>query len=186
MGIAAVSPTAPTGRITDPSGFGFELLVIQNNAWHIQPFFGWLWTPPEPRFFVELFGELDFETFGNVVSAPDPITLRTTTVGRYNDQALALMDLKLGYWLYRDPEARWVTGIVPTAELHYTTTLQNSDSVAGVSNPFNRMDIIDLTGGIHVLLGQMSTLTVAGAIPLTRNENKMFDAEFFVQFDRRF
>jgi hypothetical protein len=99
---------------------------------------------------------------------------------------LALMDLKIGYWLYRDPDAHWVTGIAPTAELHYTTTLQNSDSVAGVSNTFNRMDIIDLTGGVHFLLGQMSTLTIAGAIPLTRNENKMFDSEFFVQFNRRF
>jgi hypothetical protein len=36
------------------------------------------------------------------------------------------------------------------------------------------------------MLGQQSTLTMAAALPLTRNENKMFDAEFFVQFDRRF
>jgi hypothetical protein len=96
------------------------------------------------------------------------------------------MDVKVGYWLYRDPCARWITGIVPTTELHYTTTLQNSDSVAGVSNTFNRMDIIDATTGVHILLGQQATLTLAGSLPLTRNENKMYDAEFFVQFDRRF
>jgi hypothetical protein len=187
VGVAAVSPTAGTGRVIGAGGN--ELLVIQNNAWHIQPFFGWLWTPPERKFFVQVFGEVDFETFGNVVSADTGDGLQP--VGRYNDQTLALLDLKVGYWLYRDPCARWVTGIVPTWELHYTTTMQNSDVVAlplggEVSNPFNRMDVIDWTSGVHFLMGQMSTLTLAASLPLTRNENKMFDAEFFVQFDRRF
>ena len=169
---------------------GNELLVVQNNAWHIQPFFGWLWAPPERKVFVEVFGQVDFETFGNVVSSMSDGEL--TRIGRYNNQALAMLDFKVGYWLYRNPDARWITGIVPTSEIHYTTTLQNSDSVdvpslAGqITNPFNRMDIVNATAGVHVMLGQMSTLTIAGDIPLTRNENKMFDAEAFVQFDRRF
>jgi hypothetical protein len=184
MGVAAVSPTARDGQFVDRSGTPF--LVIRNDAWHVQPFFGWLWTPPERRFFVEVFGEVDVPTQGNTVLRTDSNSGLLTNQGRYNDQALGLMDVKVGYWLYRDPCARWITGIVPTTELHYTTTLQNSDSVAGVSNTFNRMDIIDATTGVHILLGQQATLTLAGSLPLTRNENKMYDAEFFVQFDRRF
>src|SRR5229473_763768 len=37
------------------------------------------------------------------------------------------VDLGTGFWLVRNPEARWLTGIAPTLELHYTTTLDNAD-----------------------------------------------------------
>jgi len=130
---------------------------------------------------------LDVAANGNDVLVPTFVTPGGfERVGRYNDQPLGLMDLKVGYWLYQNPDARWVKGIVPTCELHYTTTLRNTDSVGGVSNPFNRMDLVDLTAGVHILLGEKAVLTVAGAAPLRTQENRVFDAEAMVQFNRRY
>jgi hypothetical protein len=141
---------------------------------------------------VELFGELDFAATGNNVLATDPYTAQLARAGRYNDQTLGLLDLKIGYWLYENPDARWVKAIVPTCEIHYTTTLQNTDVVGtgfpggGVLNPFNRMDIVDVTAGFHILLGEKAVLTIAGAAPLRTVDNRVFDAEALVQFDRRY
>ena len=184
VGAATILPTARDGRMTDPNGDPF--LVIQNDAWHIQPFFGWLWAPQDRRLFLQLFGEVDFADRGNDVLVPGIRTGELVSLGRYNDQTLGLLDLKIGYWLYNNPDARWVTGLVPTCELHYTTTLQNADTVGPVTNPFNRVDALDLTGGVHIMLGTQSVLTIAGALPMKTQDNRMFDAEAMVQFNRRF
>ncbi len=183
VGVAAVAPTGRDGRVTQ---FGDDLLVVENEAWHFQPFFGWLWAPEGRRLFLELFGELDVAANGNDVLVPDFFTQGLERVGRYTDQPLGLLDLKIGYWLYENPDARWVKGLAPTCELHYTTTLRNTDNVGGVRNPNNRMDIVDLTVGVHVLLGEKAVLTIAGAAPLRTEGNRVFDAEAVVQFNRRY
>ena len=97
------------------------------------------------------------------------------------------MDVAVGRWIHQeDCEARFLTAIVPSVELHYTTTLQNTQSVAGVTNPYNRVDCLDLTAGLHVQLGALSCLTIAEAVPLREGGDRTFDNEFIVQFDRRF
>ena len=183
VGLAAVTPTGRDGRVAI---LGQDILVVENEAWHFQPFFGWLWAPEGRRLFLELFGELDVAANGNDVLVPSFVAPGLERIGRYNDQTLGLLDLKIGYWLYQNPDARWVKGIVPTCEFHYTTTLQNTDNVEGVRNPFNRMDIVDMTAGVHILLGEKAVLTIAGAAPLTTQGNRVFDAEAVVQFNRRY
>jgi hypothetical protein len=93
--------------------------------------------------------------------------------------------------------------------LHYTTTLQDADTVAvaplpqpglpptnSITNRFNRFDILNLSAGLHTQIGDRSNLRVAAVVPLrlnNQNENgvniatdRFFDAEVIVQFNRSF
>src|SRR5262249_12540245 len=114
----------------------------------------------------------------------------------------------------RNPEARWVTGIAPTLELHYTTTLENANIVQlasdGVRRPFdlagnllptgasipepgpqvgnqrNRVDILDLTVGTTFEISNRATLAAAFAFPLLGGDNRVFDWEFLLEFNYYF
>jgi hypothetical protein len=178
--------------LLDASG-GSERVRVENEAVHLQPFVGWVWAPNE-RFFSQVFAQLDLDANGNLVVMPD------ATPDRLFDQNLLFLDVSAGYWLYRNRRARWITGVAPVVELHYSTTMQNAARVGdlgrqgrSVTNPSNRMDVLNLTGGFHFELGPCSTLTVAAVAPLREDaprsfgrEDNLFDAEFAVQFNRRF
>ena len=85
---------------------------------------------------------------------------------------------RMGYWLYRDPEAPRLTGLAVVGEMHYVTSVQDADFVGGISpvpgfpgstataligNPDNRFDVVNATIGIQALLFEASSLRVAGA-----------------------
>jgi hypothetical protein len=175
-------PTGNDGRLRD--AFGDDFFRVNNRAVYVQPFVGWLWTPNR-RLFLEVFAQADFDANGNPVLSAGPNS-RLQTIGRFEDQSLLLLDAKAGFWLYRDPDARLLTGIIPTVELHYTSTMQNTDTVGPMTNPFNRTDWLNLTAGFHFLLGSRSTLTVASSAPLRTGDAGPFDSEIAVQFERRF
>ncbi|MGO8745893.1 MAG: hypothetical protein ACLQNE_07870 [Thermoguttaceae bacterium] len=174
-GLATVLPTARDVTVTDPE------IKIKNQTIHLQPFIGWLWQPSD-RMFFQAFVAVDFGTRG------DDVFSGATFAGTLNDQPLLFLDSKVGYWLYQDPEARWVKGIAPTVELHYTSTLQNANSVGTLITPaFLNQNILDMTAGLQFRLGKSSDFTVAGAIPLsTSPADKLFDAEVIAQYNWRF
>jgi hypothetical protein len=93
--------------------------------------------------------------------------------------------------------------VAPIIELHYSTTMQNEDQVNGPlgtvglppqfdspglpgSTAHGRRNVLDLTAGLQFELGACSSLTVAGVAPLKTGLNRDYDAEFVVQFNRRF
>jgi hypothetical protein len=189
MGVALVLPTAKDGRVfldDDPD----VAVLVDNRSLHIQPFVGWAWEGN--RCFFKFFSAIDVAASGNDVYARDFNTDELVKLGTYQDQTLAFFDFKWGYWLYRNPCACLLTGVVPTVELHYTTTLQDTDVVSdpsgfvNVSNINNRMDILNLTTGVQFMLGSLSDLTLAAAVPLKGQGNRQYDAEILVQFNRRF
>jgi hypothetical protein len=68
---------------------------------------------------------LPFEANGpNVQIPPFSVT------DHLREQALMQLDLNAGYWVVRDPQARWLNGLAPSVELHYTTTLNNADIIS--------------------------------------------------------
>jgi len=79
-------------------------------------------------------------------------------------------------------------------ELHYTTTLEDADSVSGLGtrtaftfgNSANRVDLLDLTVGVHAEIAERTTCRVAGVVPLRRGDDRSFDSEVQVQLERRF
>lgn len=197
-GLGIVLPTAGDAQAINYPGLDPQFqpflfnMMFDNEAIHLQPFIGWLWEPNE-RWFMLAFAQCDFDLSGNDMRQRDTTTGNPITGfsdATLNDQNLLFLDLKLGYWLFRNRCSCWVTGMAPVVELHYTSTMQDTDSVmtpAGLlENPFNRMDVINITGGLHFELGPCSTFTVAGVAPLRGGEENIFDAEFSAQFERRF
>ena len=207
VGLGMVFPTADDMQLfATPSSLSSQLL-IENEAFFLQPFLGVRYTPGT-RLWFDFFSQLDLATNGNsstlilpgLVSGDPPRTEERVLT----DQNLLFLDASLGYWLYQDPcGCGIISGLAPIVELHYSTTIQNADGIQfrsgsnedELTNPFNRMDVLNLTGGLRVKFGRRSFLTVAAAVPLRtdkedldlqRHEEKLFDVEFGVQFVQLF
>lgn len=186
-GLGLGLPTGSDSRIVSSQG-GVELLRFENESLHVLPFVAGLWTPGS-RAFVQWFLQWDIDANGSDVRVRNSGG-SLVNVGTLQDQTLTFVDVTFGTWLRRD-RCRTVWGIVPVAELHYSTTSQDTDSVSQgafvVTNPTNRYDVLNLTLGSHFMIGQ-STLTGGAAIPLRRSNygDRQFDYEAVVQFERRF
>jgi hypothetical protein len=192
---AGVALSTPTGSDTDVR-FGGATLRFNNEALHVLPYIGFIHAPGDPSWgwndglFLTGFAQLDLAASGNTIDGipefGDPFVLGTLT-----EQNLLYLDLGAGYWFFRDPYApRW-TGVALVGEFHYTTAIQDADLVGNpltvaIGNPANRFDIVNGTLGLQFLMFEASSLRVAGVFPLGDEDHRFFDAEFQVQFNRRF
>lgn len=187
-GLGMVFPTGSDWKVVDAGGTAVE---VWNEAVHLEPFLGAAWSPSDRLFFL-CFAQLDFDTHGDTVLVRHLGVL--DKVGVFNEQNLLFLDFSMGYRLYQNPNARWLTGINPMVEIHYTSTLQNMDSVTdlatgtfiGPPSGSGRRDILNLTAGLHFQMGSLSTLTVAAVVPLKTGVNREFDSEVLAQYNRRF
>jgi hypothetical protein len=189
--LGVVFPTGSDSEVLFDDGDGgvFSLAEIENEAVHLQPFLGYLWTPND-RLFVQSFAQFDFDTNGNR-------TLIRNVSGRLQDQALLFMDVSAGYWVYKNRCARFLKGVAPVVELHYSTTLQSPDStpfaptgevvsnfeIEEITNPAFRQDVLNITGGLHFQLLRSTVLTVSGVAPLRSGTDREFDGEFSLQLN---
>lgn len=161
--------------------------AIDNEAAHLLPF-GAAVIRPTDRLFAQAFLQVDVPLNGNRV------VLDTTPLGKVNEQTLMYLDVAIGYWLYQNPQANWLTGLAGILEFHYTTTLQNADvftgtvgaRTLGVGNVWNRMDVVNLTMGLHAQFGEGASLGVGGVVPLDDRPDRVFDAEVQVFFNYRY
>lgn len=183
IGMGMVVPTGPDANLFDFSGR--LSTTVENEAFYLQPFVGAWWTPND-RFFAQFAAQLDFDAHGNTV---DIVTFGSGPEGVIQDQTLLFLDASFGYWLFHDPYGDGlVTGLAPMIEIHHNTTLTDADFiVAGpdtITNPSNRLDVMNLTGAIRLELAGTSYLTAFGVAPLRTGEEKLFDAEFGIQYTR--
>lgn len=225
VGSAFGFPTAPDSRIStrDFAGFGSltditatrtQDFVIKNETWSASPFVALLMTPTD-RFFAQGFLEFDFplnkdgirfserirdlstgldHAFGPGPGLAPPFTVTDSV----RDQILMHVDVGAGYWLIRNPDASWLTGVAPTLELHLTSTLQDAEiaTLPGtravsptnlpepgpqVGNQRNRVDILDMTAGTTFVLGDRTTVATAVSFPLKHGDDRTFDWEFQLQ-----
>lgn len=173
--------------LTMPTGDDYELfsgdertLLIQNDAVHLAPYLGYAAFPGRHWFF-QTFLQTDFDLNGN-----DVFTDFNGFEGVLQDQNLLFLDFSLGRWLHRSSDPRdWISGIALMAELHYTTTINDTDFVAGVTNPDNRMDVLNTTAALNFQF-EISSLRVGAAAPLRDDEESLFDAEIIVQLNRNY
>jgi hypothetical protein len=181
----------PTGSNLDSVANGTQI-TVQNDAVHLLPYVGFFDQLGEDWFLQGFFG-LDFATTGNdVVIGPGRV------VGRFNEQNLAHADLSLGRWLYRNPDAKYGQGLAGIFELHYTTTIQDPDTVqffnsnqfgvlfGTLGNPANHIDLLNLTAGLHWQITQVSNFRVGCVAPLRVAPDRAFDAEIQASFNRYF
>jgi hypothetical protein len=175
-------PTAPDGSFT----FDGSTLLIRNHSVHVAPFLGVLYAPT-PNFFAMGYVQADFDTNG------DPVTFdfgSSDPDGTVRDPSFLYLDLAAGYWLFRDSAmaGRYLTGIAPTVELHYSTTMGSYQPVdEGLFPLYGGLDELELTAGVHCQLGPRSMFTLAAAVPLRSDyRDREFDSEMIAELDRRF
>ena len=186
FGLSLPTGTNVSGNVDDV-GYSF-----QNEATHIVPYLGYLRTPNDRSFF-HAFLTGDVAANGNPIFA-STIGQSSIELGTLTPQSLMSIDVGMGRWLYRDSQAPVVTGIASMLEFHYTTTLSDADEIGSVidttilefGNRRNRSDVLNITAGIHVELGQDTSLRVAAALPITEDPDRDFDAEVVAQFIHRF
>ena len=179
----------PTGNDVDVNVNGL-LLDFQNDALHILPWVGFA-NNMDP-FYVTGFAQLDIAANGNEIQATQ---FGNRTIGTYNEQNLLYLDMAVGRFLYQNPYAERLTSIALQGELHYTTTIQDTDVVSATingqpfayANAFNRQDIVNGTVALQFQLGLLSTFRVAAVAPLSEAiDERVFDAEVQAQYNRRF
>jgi len=166
---------------------GPDQLAVRNGAVYLSPYVGFLTTPGD-RLFCHGFLQVDVPAGGNRVE------LSNAPGARLHDQTLMYLDVSAGYWLYRNRGAARLTGLAPMVEFHYTTTLDDADLVTGtldgadfqLGNLLNRVDVVNLTVGLHAEVAGRTTVRAAGVFPLESRPERFFDAEFQLSINRRF
>jgi hypothetical protein len=164
--------------------------TMYNQAVHLLPYAGAAWTPGD-RVFLLGFVQVDVPANGNRVDYYF-VGQDTETLGDVYEQTLMYVDVAAGWWLHRNPRSPLLTGLAVVVEYHYTTTLQDAHTVTEPSNqavfgnPINRMDVSNLTVGLHSELAHRTMVRVGGVFPVSSGDNRWFDAEVQVQVERRF
>jgi hypothetical protein len=180
---------------------------VRNRAVHLSPYLGLVRTPND-RLFYQGFFQVDVPLNGNPVECGLIGAPSLASVGDLQEQTLMHLDLQGGFWLYHNPSASWVTGLASIIEVHYVTTLNDAPelSVAPSSmttltfgNTASRINLVDLTVGLHAEIRQNTTCRIAAVFPLQAAESSVnrgpivrsaedrtFDSEIVVQIERRF
>jgi hypothetical protein len=235
-GVAATVPTGPDTDVSVTDFLGpfvnqadtirFRDFHVRNQTWALSPYLAALVTPTE-RFFLQGFIQYDAPLNSSAVTYTETLqqtpTAPTLTGGKgalippftvndhIREQSLLHLDYGTGYWLVRRPEARWLTGLAPAAELHYTTTLDNANIITlpgdatahlsttthqfvtnppppapQVGNLRNRVDLLDLTLGTTFEFAGRTRLATAIVLPLRGADNRTFDWEFQLQLNYYF
>jgi len=179
-GVAVYIPSA--ADITIYRDFVSSDLIVKSRAAYVSPYVGLQWTPGE-RFFYQGFLQFDFATSGNPVFDTDS---GFNDLAR--DQNLLMLRNSVGYWLYRNNNATWLTGVAGLAELHYMTTITDRDIniIQEFTNPAHNLTIVNATLGLHLQMTEMSSLRFSVVAPLSTDSNRLFDSEYAMQMQRRF
>jgi hypothetical protein len=165
----------------------FDQLTVQNQATHLMPFLAFTTAPNEDWFF-QAFTQIDFAASGNNVASSQ------RQFGKYTEQNILHLDTTLGRWFVQNQGYRYLNGIAGVLELHYATSIQNSDNVpifggslkGQINVPDNRFDLLNLTSGLHFQLTPLSNFRVGAVAPLRASPDRVFDAEIQASFNRYF
>ena len=192
---AGMTITLPTADDIEATMAGGDPVVgrIENDAAHLMPFVGFLYTP-NPCWFVQGYLQYDFATTGNraLIDFRDGNGLQE--VGYVNDAAFQYLDLGIGRWLYQSSQSmrcERLRSVALTAEVHWNSSLQEGDYIEdpggfwGVGNFAEDVDVWDATIGLHVRLRD-TTISLAYITPLTDGPDKPFDGELRLIVNRWF
>lgn len=181
FGLAVVTPTGSDASVA----FDDVRLKFENDATHLLPYLALQLTPDDDWFF-HSFCQID------VAANQNDVNLRAMGVTESEslaDQTLLYLDASAGYWWYRSSDDDGLTGLASVLEFHYTTTLNDADTVnlsgAIISNFENRFDVVNLTAGVHSEWNGNMAIRAAVVVPLSRDE-RFFDSETQVSLIRRY
>ena len=200
-GLGLTLPTANNINVfTGPT----QTLHISNDAVHLLPFLGALYTPND-RFYTQGFLQFDLDSNGNRVDSnvntANGITNPggvLTRAGTFRDAAYVYASVGTGYWLYRSatPGPFGITGFSPVGELHYNRNLQNGNVINGqigsgdmatintlYGSAFTNIEVLNAVVGANMLFGRNRILTAGYCTPLGMGVDKQFAGELRIMFN---
>ncbi len=167
-------------------------MTIDNEAVHLMPFFGTVWTPNE-RWFVNSYLQVDVDANGDGVTGATFSTSGPPTqfIGRYRDTTFLYADIGVGYWARHTNDAsRALTGLAYVCEFHMNQSLEGQQVLSSngfqVGSPIENQSVFDITVGAHLEFYTRTTVTLAYCTPLNSDSDKQFDGQFRLLFNRRF
>jgi hypothetical protein len=134
---------------------------------------------------------LDVASHGDPFRATLNIVGDQDFIGRVNQTPLLGVDLGGGYWLI--PPCDCGRGLAVVGEVHYTTPLGDTDTFAGagsltsvaINSPLDEAhEVLHFTSGLQLGLGDGWQLRSAVVLPA--DDERVFDAEYLLQLNRRF
>ena len=181
---AGLGLTVPTG--SDASVFnmtGDEIIHINHTSVHLLPYLALL-RGYDSGWYCQSFLQMDIDLNGNGVDA-DLTGANLVPVGSLQEQTLLFADVGVGYQFNQlNDDSPAVAAI---AELHYATTLQDSDAISAgaltIQNFTNRFDVVNLTLGLNVRTNRDFSIRPAMVIPLSTGDDELFDYEAMVQMN---
>lgn len=184
FGLAVNTPTGNDLRVSLPnSGDDGAELTVSNNAVHLIPFLAYQ-AAPNDDFFFNGFLQVDTPVNDNSVQVRGLGQSTTVDNRKLTDQTLLYLDTSFGYWLFRDPEAEFLTGLASLLELHYTTALNSADIVTD-RNQFvtfgansGRLDAVNMTFALHTEIARSTIIRAGYVTPLRDGNHRFFDHEF--------
>ncbi|MEW4454382.1 hypothetical protein AB1L30_17035 [Bremerella sp. JC817] len=189
-GLTVSLPTGPDARLTN-SSLGSTICYVQNQSVHLLPFVAY-YRRHTDRTWSTAIAQLDFDLNGDTFSRGDGGN--RFAISRYQQQNFLYLDYTLGHWFYQSQHCgHWIQRAAVIGELHYSTTLNDTDLAAAgpssgdiVTNPYNRLDVLNATAGLRFQLGQDYILTAAAVAPLKDGPDKLFDSEFAILLTKMF
>ncbi len=177
LGLAVNTPTGSDLTVHNRDDNGDSTFTLKNDATHLIPFIAYQAAPNDDLFF-NGFLQFDTPTNANTVDARFGSNRTVTSV---RDQTLMYVDASFGYWLFRDEESEFLTGLAGLLELHYTTALNRADNVdldfVHFGEGSGRFNVFNLTTGVQANIGRSTMVRAAFVAPLRNDPNRFFDSE---------
>jgi len=184
-GLFVTAPTASDVTVAGllaPLGNASAELRFKNEAVHVEPYLGLLWTPCE-RLFVQGFLQFDVDANGQAVVLENSAS--SVDLGRFRDQSFVYCDTGIGYWFVRE-ETLSVAGLF---EVHYDSSLQEPDSVVVVPGEVNlgsgegNVNLVDLVFGATIQCNKDKRLMLAYVMPVGSRHDEQCNREARVSFN---
>ena len=186
-GLGVSVPTADDARIYQLGGP--QIFEVRNRSVHLKPFLGWFSTNGIST--LQMFFEVDFDLNGNGVFG-DLNGSSLPKLGDLNDSNWMFLDIAYTRWLYQceSKHHRGITGFAPLVELHYSTTLNDTDEIQEngfhIRSTSRRYNVLNLTAGAHIRLGRSTFITPAGVVPLRESDDEQFRYELALLVNHMF
>lgn len=184
-GLGVGAPTASDTVIRNQ--VGSTISRISNEAWHLMPFVGGIYTPDD-RWYAQTFLQFDVGANGNSVYSQTSLTRPgVARDGALYDPTYLFFSLGGGYWLYQssNPHAR-LSRVSLLSELHFNSTLQPTNSVTGqivrTGVDFSQIQTLNAVVGANIMFDQNKSLLLGYVTPLGTSD-MAFAGEFRVLFN---
>jgi hypothetical protein len=183
-GLGLRIPTAGDGQVLLA---GQEVFRVEHKSLHLAPYLAVLGAAKKEKIFWQAFLQVDVPVNGNPVTMQTSATERTT-LGILQDSTLLFADFGVGYkWL--EEREGWIKQVVPMLELHYASTLNETDALSfdiglfgfDLVDEARRYNILNLTAAVDLKLSDRLSIRPAFSFPLRTGTDRLYDFEAGIQ-----